>query len=233
MKLLKYIIVIFLFVIGSDLKLLASEKNPQLKNKKTETAIFHTVKAGETLYRISKNYNVTPVQIKKWNKLKGESIQLGQKLIVGYEKKKRTVESKKIEPKLEPNSVAKPIPPVKKTEPTLPIEKAQPVIKKEEPAKSAPAKQQEISEKGTAAWIDDEEINSGKYYALHRTAPTGTIIKVTNLSNQKSVYVKVVGKIPDRQENQNVIIRISKKAADALNVSGDSFEAELVYTPAE
>ena len=122
---------------------------------------------------------------------------------------------------------------MKKTEPTLPIEKAQPVIKKVEPDKSEPAKQQEISEKGTAAWIDDEEINSGKYYALHRTAPTGTIIKVTNLSNQKSVYVKVVGKIPDRQENQNVIIRISKKAADALSVSGDSFEAELVYTLAE
>ncbi|MBF9253416.1 LysM peptidoglycan-binding domain-containing protein [Pontibacter sp. 172403-2] len=43
---------------------------------------LHTVAAGETLYQISKMYNVTPEQLRTWNNLPDNSIRLGQELRV-------------------------------------------------------------------------------------------------------------------------------------------------------
>ncbi len=45
----------------------------------------HTVKPGETLYRISRQYGVTVDKVRKWNKLPDDIIEVGQKLIVGQE----------------------------------------------------------------------------------------------------------------------------------------------------
>jgi LysM repeat protein len=42
----------------------------------------HVVKSGETLSHISRKYGVSVKQIKDWNKLKSDNIQIGQKLIV-------------------------------------------------------------------------------------------------------------------------------------------------------
>ena len=44
---------------------------------------FHTVQAGETLWRISQNYGVTPEDLRKWNRLNGNEIYVGQRLKVG------------------------------------------------------------------------------------------------------------------------------------------------------
>jgi LysM repeat protein len=45
----------------------------------------HVVKPGETLYRISRKYGITVDNIKKWNRLPDDIIEVGQKLIVGQE----------------------------------------------------------------------------------------------------------------------------------------------------
>ncbi|MBK8345555.1 MAG: LysM peptidoglycan-binding domain-containing protein [Bacteroidetes bacterium] len=50
----------------------------------TSVAIYHTVAAQETLYAISKKYQVTVAQIQKWNNLPDTNIKIGQQLIVGY-----------------------------------------------------------------------------------------------------------------------------------------------------
>jgi LysM repeat protein len=42
----------------------------------------HTVAQGETLYAISRKYNVTVEDIKKWNKLQSDSLVLGQILVI-------------------------------------------------------------------------------------------------------------------------------------------------------
>jgi len=42
----------------------------------------HVVKSGETLSHIARKYNVTVKQLKDWNKLKSDNIQIGQKLII-------------------------------------------------------------------------------------------------------------------------------------------------------
>ena len=46
------------------------------------TGTTHTVRPGETLYRIGQKYHVAPDQIRKWNNLKDNTVAVGQKLIV-------------------------------------------------------------------------------------------------------------------------------------------------------
>ena len=49
------------------------------------SSAVHTVKPGETLFRISRQYGVTVDKVRKWNKLPDDIIEVGQKLIVGQE----------------------------------------------------------------------------------------------------------------------------------------------------
>jgi len=42
----------------------------------------HTVRPGETLYRIGQKYHVAPEQLRKWNNLKDNQLAVGQKLVV-------------------------------------------------------------------------------------------------------------------------------------------------------
>ena len=47
--------------------------------------MYHTVKRGETLFRISRQYGVDVKTIQEWNDLPDNNIEVGQKLIVGHE----------------------------------------------------------------------------------------------------------------------------------------------------
>ncbi len=88
----------------------------------------------------------------------------------------------------------------------------------------------DFQEKGVAAWIDDEDVNPRKYFALHKTAPVGTIVKVTNIFNGKTIFVKVVGSLPETGDNTAIIIKISKAAAGKLEVLDARFQAILDYS---
>ena len=55
------------------------DQTPPIKS----TIKYHTVEAGETVYRIITKYSITAEQLQKWNNLKGNTIYEGQKLIVG------------------------------------------------------------------------------------------------------------------------------------------------------
>ena len=48
-----------------------------------ETWTYHIVKYGETAYRISAKYSISPNDLKQWNNLRGYYIYPGQKLKVG------------------------------------------------------------------------------------------------------------------------------------------------------
>src|SRR5688572_13178417 len=87
----------------------------------------------------------------------------------------------------------------------------------------------QVTETGVATWIQDGQINNDKYYALHRSAPIGTIVKVTNRMNNQFVYVKVVGVLPDTGENENVIIKVSQAVSSKLTALDRLFQAELSY----
>ena len=47
--------------------------------------VYHTVSPSETLYRLGVNYNKVPLSsLRKWNKLSGDALNVGEAMIVGY-----------------------------------------------------------------------------------------------------------------------------------------------------
>ncbi len=47
--------------------------------------VYHEVRPGETLFRISRLYGVSVGKIKEWNHLSDDLIEVGRRLIVGYQ----------------------------------------------------------------------------------------------------------------------------------------------------
>ncbi len=88
---------------------------------------------------------------------------------------------------------------------------------------------EKVTEIGVATWLVEGDLNQNKFYALHRTAPVGSIIKVTNRMNNNSVFVKVVGTLPDTGDNNAAIIKITQAAAQRIGAIDQKFTAELSY----
>jgi LysM repeat protein len=62
------------------------EYKPKADDHKEKPRIqytYHTVKSGETVYRICQNYKISADDLKKWNNMSDNTIKAGQKLIVG------------------------------------------------------------------------------------------------------------------------------------------------------
>ena len=78
--------------------------------------------------------------------------------------------------------------------------------------------------KTTSGWQD------GKYYLLINGVEPGTIVKLTNPSNSKTIFAKVLYAMDKIRENQGVDIRISDAAASTLAVSEtDKFILKVNY----
>ncbi|ALD20707.1 hypothetical protein AM218_05085 [Hymenobacter sp. DG25A] len=86
-----------------------------------------------------------------------------------------------------------------------------------------------VTESGLAAVIPNT--TSVKYLALHKTAPVGTIVQVRNIMNNVSVYVRVIGQLPDTGENSNILIRLSPRAVQMLSTPDARFRVETSYMP--
>ncbi|MDR3711508.1 MAG: LysM peptidoglycan-binding domain-containing protein [Puia sp.] len=77
--------------------------------------------------------------------------------------------------------------------------------------------------KSTSGWQD------GKYYALMNNVAVGTIIRVTASANNKTIYAKVLGQLPDMKESAGMTIRISNAAASELAQTDPKFNVDVRY----
>ena len=80
-----------------------------------------------------------------------------------------------------------------------------------------------------AICISDESFDGSQMLALHRTAPIGTVIKITNPMTQKSTFAKVVGKFTENESTKNVIIVLTKAVADLVGALDKKFQVNLTY----
>jgi LysM repeat protein len=87
----------------------------------------------------------------------------------------------------------------------------------------------EVNERGAAVWIAYENLDGTKMLALHQTAPIGTVVKITNPMTGKSTFAKIVGKFTENESTKDVIIVVTKAAADLIGVMDKRFQATLVY----
>lgn len=211
--------------------------------------ITHTVQEGETLYAISKAYGVKVDSLKILNQLSNEAISFGQTLLI-KEKETKSMPSVVVKEVSLPKD-NKPVPPVSRnaveseesTEEAISevdnrgrkLTKAEALEKEKERIKTIRAAEKKALseyeksvENGFAAAIPGRT-DTQKFLALHRTAPVGTIIQVRNEMNNVSVFVRVVGKLPDTGMNNKVTIRISQAAYEKLGGINERFPVEITY----
>ena len=208
----------------------------------------YTVARGETLFGIARKFQLAPDDLIKLNKLPaGGAVRIGQQLLLTASEADApaVVATAAVAPKpapVRPKEVeAVPAtPPAKAPAPDKPAQIAtvtpeKPADKDREESKEdrTPSRASEVLarvvENGLGAPI--EKSLTDKYLALHKTAPIGTIMQVKNAMNGQSVYVRVIGKLPDTGENNNILVRLSPRAVQKLGTADSRFRVETNYIP--
>lgn len=202
----------------------------------------HAVQQGQTLFSIARQYEVSVDQLKQWNQLAGNELKIGQTLYVAQPERNTASNTPTVRETPNPQPVQRQEPQVVTTTPPASTS----VGKSNPPARTNPSSSgsgqsaesiriseslksgDEIVEAGVAELIEGTDGNR-KYLALHRTAPMGTILKVRNEMNNREVFVRVMGKLPDTAMTDKLIIKISKSAYDRLGAIDPRFRVEVTY----
>lgn len=169
----------------------------------------YKVGKGETLLAISRRFIINVESIKRANGLTSESLKAGTILKIPKED----------------------LPPPPPTIDEIMVHDTDSAVDNESEL-DIPANKfgiRELTEKGVGVWIDDLNQEGGSMLALHKTAPVGTVIKITNPMTQRTTFAKVVGKFADSAETQNAIVVISKSAASLIGVLDRRFQVEIAY----
>lgn len=200
------------------------------QNKATVKVTKHKVKPKETLYSIAKDYGMSVEDLKTLNHLKNNSLAIGKILKVTEEVKENPVtknsneafEEKESNTSSASSNVANiPKPKIKIVDSTDSQNNLE--IPKNRYGLTA------MNEKGVAVWIEDGNLDSSKSYILHRTAPIGTIMKITNPMTGKSVFAKVVGRFAENETTKDVLVVLTKAAADAVGALDKRFLVNITF----
>ncbi|MEP0367116.1 MAG: LysM peptidoglycan-binding domain-containing protein [Cyclobacteriaceae bacterium] len=161
----------------------------------------YLVQSGDMLETIARKFNVRPDSIVIWNQLSNTYLAIGQRLLI----------------KGEVDSL---------------VQMTQPEI--EETGYSQKSKMIDASgfakvlEEGVAKKIENV-VETDKYLAMHRTLKVGSMIEVRNLMNNKKVFVRVVGRLPETGLNQNTLIRLTPICFSKLGVIDPTARVEISY----
>jgi LysM repeat protein len=184
-------------------------KSPFKRNPENEIPVFHKVKKGETLYRISKSFYHIPMDtLALWNQLDSFSISIDQDLFVGVMKVSAI-----------PDTMQK-------------VNNDPFVLKSQELSLKFKSQGQDKllkSERGAAFWHKDQLNRSHELYALHREAEVGSVILVANPMTRKTAYVRVLGKIPDSAYPENIKLVLSARTAKILGAIDERFFVEIQF----
>ncbi|WP_092674281.1 LysM peptidoglycan-binding domain-containing protein [Hymenobacter arizonensis] len=209
----------------------------------TAVPAIYTVAKGETLFGIARRYQLTPDELIKLNKLPASgAVRVGQQLLLTASEAGAPATATAATPRPAPARAAEAeaAPAPKAPAPDKPAqiatvtpstsEKEKEEVEKEErtPTRAAELLSR-VVEAGLGAPIDKSVTD--KYLALHKTAPVGTIMQVRNNMNGQSVYVRVIGKLPDTGENNNILVRLSPRAMQKLGTNDSRFRVETNYIP--
>ncbi|GAB3572899.1 DPBB and LysM peptidoglycan-binding domain-containing protein [Hymenobacter daeguensis] len=207
----------------------------------------YTVAKGETLFGIARKFQLTPDELIRLNKLPaGGTVRVGQQLILtstaaeasapGAAAPKAAPPARPVEVESVPavTSAKTPAPAPDKPAQVATVTPEKPEEKEKEAREDrTPSRASEVLarvvESGLGAPI--EKSVTDKYLALHKTAPVGTIMQVKNSGNGLSVYVRVIGKLPDTGENNDILVRLSPRAVQKLGTADARFRVETNYIP--
>jgi LysM repeat protein len=198
------------------------QQQPQNQPVDNTPPTQYKVSPHETLYSIAKRFNTTVDNIMKLNNLSSNTISPGQVLLVGS------------------NTPSTPAPiPAQERQADVVIAAKRDSTTMVSPQDSSNSNAYHMNankyglfekdEKGVATWIDDAGLDPNKKLVLHRTAPIGTVIKITNVMTNRTTFAKVVGRFTDNEQTKDVVIVMTKNVAEALGALDKRFQVNISY----
>ncbi len=168
--------------------------------------ILFLVKKGDNLFKISKTLFHMPIDsVVKWNNLPSATIQPGQLLHVGW---------------MSLDGVPDSIRHIKKGTVDIRSKMLGAHFEKQKKA---------VEERGAASW-NAKGNSKTDLYCLHRTAKVGSIVAVTSTMNNKTVYAKVIGKIPQNAYGSETVVIVAPSVAKLLGAKDEKFFVKIRYT---
>lgn len=166
--------------------------------KKAETSprtitTVHTVKPHETVFSISRMYNVDISNLVEANKITSNTIRVGEKLIVDGTTIANIAAATHRDAELRLKPTGK-----------------------------------NMKETGIAEVINTPN-KSSKYLALHRKAPIGSNIKITNEATGHTIVAKVIGNLNEKGPDENIMIKLSPYAYYQLRPKDARLRATVEY----
>ena len=199
------------------------------------TVLKHIIAKGETLFSISRQYNVSVDDIIKWNNLTGNAVAVGDMLNIGGPKTADSSGSSGLHSKVNASEKGEPqqplIPetiteePQNKREAPQPVAETLPALtytgkgffeKEYHGAFRSSLQGMAMTFKTQAGW------NDGKFYILMNDADPGSVVKVES-ADGKTIYAKVLMSMQEIKENNGLSFRLSNAAAAALGITESRF----------
>lgn len=171
--------------------------------------ICYRIKKGDTMFNLSKRIFQMPIDtVMERNQLTSFNLSLGQVIQFGWMSMEGIPETNR-------------------------KFRGHPIWKKNDSLRRKYNQNREVKkehlQRGVAFWQKSRKDES-KLYCLHRHAPINSIIAVTNPMKKRTVYAKVIGRMPDSVYNDNVIVVVSSTAAKMLGAKDSRFYVQVRYT---
>lgn len=171
-------------------------------------AVYYPVRKGDNLYRVAGVLlDMSADTLKQRNALVSDQLQEGRLLHVGW---------------FVADQVAA------DTSGALPMELSTDQAGLAERFRIQSLQKKEVQQTGKATWKRNQAANSG-FSALHSFAPVNAVISVINPMNNRELFVKVIGQIPDTVYDKATIVVLSPAAARFLGARDASFFAKVKY----
>lgn len=183
-------------------------KDKGFQNAK-HVSVYYKVKKGDTMFRVCKLYFRMPMEeVMERNKLTSTTLKDGQLIHVGWMSIEGIPPESRQYANSDPNSRSN--------------EAMYRVYNREGKDKK------QIEHQGVAYWQKNSREDSD-LYALHRSATINSVISVNNPMSKRTVYVKVIGRIPDTVYGDDVVVVLSPIAAKLLNAKDPRFFVKVKY----
>ena len=167
--------------------------------------IVIVVKKGDNLFNIAKRMFRMPVDsVMKWNNLPDQTVSIGQRLHVGW---------------MSLDGIPDTVRGLRKN-----TEDARSLIL----ASDYKKQKKGVLQSGAAFWQLKGNPKTD-LYCLHRTAKSGTVIAVQNTMNNKTVYAKVIGPMPENVYGHETIIVVAPSVAKLLGAKDEKFFVRIKY----
>ena len=206
----------------------AVEEDPVLNIDKKVQSV-HLVSAGETLYSISKKYDVDLEDLKSWNNLTSNEISLGQELKISIplelHNSEDIVKDKAKDLETDSDQTSDVTDEVKNNIPDKLISNKEPASKLDETSYTIDTSLygEEVTETKNLFSISKVGIDQSKNLAQMTGVKPGTILMLVNPKNNKAAFVRVIS-------GESEGVQVTNAVKTALGLISDDSIVKVSYT---